>query len=112
MSRTNKRWIAAKKVQQKKQAARLKWSRRFSYPKRKLDLEAAKELGVVGAYKNPSWSTYNWFLNGRKVCRETRLKTDPDGYRLVGTPSGWKELMQVPLSGRVTKKLKNAGTIS
>ena len=110
MSRTNKRGIAAKKAQQKKQAARLKGARRFTYPKRKLDLEQAKELWVVWAYKNPKGATYNWFLNGRKVCRETRLKTDPDGYRLVGTPSGWKELMQVPLSGRVVTKLKNTGS--
>ena len=57
MSRTNKRGIAAKKAQQKKQAARLKGARRFTYPKRKLDLEQAKELWVVWAYKNPKGAT-------------------------------------------------------
>ena len=38
-SRTNKQWIAKKKAQQQKQASRMKWLKRFEYPKRKLDLE-------------------------------------------------------------------------
>ena len=54
-SRTNKRWIAAKKAQQQKQAQKFKWAKRFEYPKRKLDLEEAKELWVVWVYKNPRW---------------------------------------------------------
>jgi len=47
MARTNKRGIAAKKAQVKKQAARTKGMSRFTYPKRKLSLEDAKEAGVV-----------------------------------------------------------------
>ncbi|MBQ7617102.1 hypothetical protein IJ913_01500 [bacterium] len=46
-SRTNKQGIAKKKAQQAKQASRIRGSRRFDYPKRKLELEEAKELGVV-----------------------------------------------------------------
>lgn len=46
-SRTNKQGIAKKKSQQQKQAARLKGSKRFEYPKRKLDIEEAKDLGIV-----------------------------------------------------------------
>lgn len=46
-SRTNKQGIAKKKAQQQKQANRTKGARRFEYPKRKLTLEEAKELGVV-----------------------------------------------------------------
>ncbi len=52
-SRTNKKGIAQKKVQLQKQAKRLKGVKRFEYPKRKLDLEEAKELGIVGVAKNP-----------------------------------------------------------
>ena len=76
MARTNKRWIAAKKAQQQKQAQRLRWSRRFDYPKRKLELEEAKELWVVWVFKNPKWSEYNRFIRWRKICRETRLRVD------------------------------------
>jgi len=43
-SRTNKQGIAKKKAQQAKQASRVRGSRRFDYPKRKLELEEAKEL--------------------------------------------------------------------
>ena len=43
-SRTNKKGIAAKKRQLQKQASRLKGEKRFNYPKRKLNLEEAKEL--------------------------------------------------------------------
>lgn len=46
-SRTNKRGIAAKKAQIKKQAARTKGLQRFTYPKRKLSLDDAKEAGIV-----------------------------------------------------------------
>jgi len=89
MARTNKRGIAAKKAQIQKQASRTKWLKRFSYPKRKLSLEDAKEAGVVGVQTNPAGHDYNWFLKGRKICRETRLRVDPDGYRYIRTPSGW-----------------------
>lgn len=108
MARTNKRWIAAKKAQQKKQAARIKGSRRFTYPKRKLDLEEAKELWVIGVVTNPKGNDYHRFLRWRKICRETRLRTDPDGYRFIRTPSGWSEVVQAPLSGWVNKKLRKA----
>ena len=52
-SRTNKQGIAKKKAQQAKQASRVRGSRRFDYPKRKLELEEAKELGIIGVYTNP-----------------------------------------------------------
>jgi len=51
-SRTNKQGIAKKKSQQAKQAARTKGAKRFEYPKRKLTLEEAKELGIVGGKTN------------------------------------------------------------
>lgn len=88
MARTNKRGIAAKKAQIKKQASLTKGQQRFTYPKRKLSLEDAKEAGVVGSQTNPAGHNYNRFLKGRKVCRETRLRVDPDGYRYTKTPSG------------------------
>ena len=47
-SRTNKQGIAKKKAQQAKQASRIRGAKRFDYPKRKLELEEAKELGIVG----------------------------------------------------------------
>lgn len=106
MARTNKRGIAAKKAVAQKQAARLKGGRRFEYPKRKLELEEAKELGVIGAVTNPKGSTYNWFLKGRKVCWETKLRVDPDGYRFIRTPSGGSEVVVAPLSGWSSKKLR------
>ncbi len=110
-SRTNKRWIAAKKVQQQKQAQRLKWLKRFDYPKRKLELEEAKELWVVWVSKNPRWAEYNRFLRWRKICRETRLRVDPDGYRYIRTPSGWSEMVQVPVSGWLRTRMRKSMNI-
>lgn len=108
MSRTNKRGIAAKKAVQAKQASRLKGGRRFEYPKRKLELEEAKELGVVGIVTNPKGGEYNRFLRGRKVCRETKLRVDPDGYRFIRTPSGWSEVVSAVMSGWMLKKMRKA----
>lgn len=105
-SRTNKQGIAAKKKAQAKQAKRLKGLRRFEYPKRKLDLEDAKEMGVIGVYKNPAGKEYNWFIKGRKICWETRLRVDPDGYRYIRTPSGGTEMVQVPISGWLRTKMR------
>ena len=110
-SRTNKQWIAKKKAQQAKQASRIRGSRRFDYPKRKLELEEAKELGVVWVYTNPKWSTYNWFLRGRKVCWETRLRVDPDGYRFIKTPSWGSEMVYVPANGWTRGRLRKMLTI-
>lgn len=104
-ARTNKRGIAAKKNQLQKQAGRMKGAQRFTYPKRKLGLEEAKELGIVGAESNPKGHTYNWFLKGRKICRETRLRIDPDGWRYTKTPSGGSNFVEVPVGGRLRKKL-------
>lgn len=108
MARTNKRGIAAKKAVQQKQANRLKGGRRFEYPKRKVDLEDAKEIGFIGVVTNPKGGTYNRFLKGRKVCRETRLRTDPDGYRFVRTPSGGSEVVVAPMSGWIAKKMRKS----
>lgn len=105
MARTNKRGIAAKKAQVKKQANRTKGLQRFTYPKRKLSLEEAKEAGVVWVQTNPLGHDYNRFLKGRKICRETRLRIDPDGYRFIRTPSGGSGFVEVPVSGRLRKRL-------
>ncbi len=104
-SRTNKRGIAAKKAQQQKQAKRLKGYKKFEYPKRKLDLEQAKEIGIIGVVKNPKGNEYHRFLRGRKICRETRLRVDRDGYRFIRTPSGGSEVVVAPSSGWTRKKL-------
>ena len=105
-SRTNKQGIAKKKAQQAKQASRVRGARRFDYPKRKLELEEAKELWIVGVYTNPKGSTYNRFLRGRKVCWETRLRTDPDGYRYIRTPAGASEIVIAPSSWWIRTKMK------
>lgn len=105
-SRTNKQGIAKKKAQQAKQASRVRGAKRFDYPKRKLELEEAKELGIVGVHTNPRGATYHRFLRGRKVCRETRLRTDPDGYRYIKTPSGGSEIVLAPFSGWTRTKMK------
>jgi len=105
-SRTNKQGIAKKKSQQAKQAARTKGAKRFEYPKRKLTLEEAKELGVVGRKSNPKWHDYNRFIRGRKICRETKIRIDPDGYRYIKTPSGGSEMVQAPVSGWTRVKLQ------
>lgn len=105
-SRTNKRWIAAKKAHAQKQAARMKWTKRFEYPKRKLDLQEAKELGAIGVVKNPRGADYHRFLRGRKVCWETRVRVDPDGYRFIKTPSGGWETVSVPISWWLRNKLR------
>ena len=108
MARTNKRWIAAKKAVQQKQAKKFKWLRRFEYPKRKLDIENAKEMWIIWVYKNPKWWEYNRFIKWRKVCRETRLRVDPDGYRYIRTPSWWSEMVQVPVSWWLRHKIKKS----
>jgi hypothetical protein len=108
MARTNKRWIAAKKAQIQKQNNRNKGAKRFTYPKRKLSEQEAKDLGVIGSHTNPKGGTYHWFLKWRKVCRETRLTVDPDGYRYVRTPSGGSDFVEIPISGWLGKKLKKS----
>jgi hypothetical protein len=104
-SRTNMKGIAAKKAQLSKQAKRFKWSKRFDYPKRKLSLQEAKDLGVVGVEINPKNHSFSRFLRGRKVCRETRLRVDPDGFRYVKLPSWGSDFVLAPASGWIRKKL-------
>lgn len=106
MARTNKQWIAKKKSQQQKLSNRLKGGRKFDYPKRKLTLEDGKDLGVIGLYKNQKWHEYHRFLRWRKVCWETRLRIDPDGYRYIRTPSGGSEMVQAPMSGWTRTKMR------
>ena len=107
-SRTNKQGIAKKKSQQQRQATRLRGGKRFEYPKRKLTMEEAKELGVVGVVKNPKGRDYTRFLRGRKICRETRLRTDPDGYRFIRTPAGGTEIVDAPQSGWTRARLRKS----
>lgn len=110
-SRTNKQGIAKKKSQQQRLSNRLKGLKRFEYPKRKLTMEEAKELGVVGVVKNPKGRDYTRFLRGRKICRETRLRTDPDGYRFIRTPAGGSEVVDAPTSGWTRSRLRKATAI-
>ncbi len=105
MARTNKKWIAAKKAQLQKQAGRTKWAKKFNYPKRRISLEEAKNLWFLWAKTNPRWNTFNRFLKWRKICWETRLKVDSDGYALTKLPSGWLEFVEVPVGGWLRKKL-------
>lgn len=105
MSRTNKQGIAAKKAQQAKQAKRNKGAKRFEYPKRNLWLQEAKDLWVIGVSTNPKGREYHRFLRWRRICRETRLKIDPDGYRQIVLPSGSTDFVEVMMSGRVRSKL-------
>jgi hypothetical protein len=105
-SRTNKQGIAKKKAVQAKQASRLKGAKRFNYPKRNISLEMAMSEGFVHAVKNPAGNTWHWFYRGRKVCWETRVRVDPDGYRYNRTPNGGQNIIQVFSSGFVRRKLK------
>lgn len=106
MARTNKQGIAKKKAIQSKQANRLKGMKRFEYPKRKLTLEEGKDLGAVGVWTNPKGHDYHRFLRGRKICWETRLRLDPDGYRYIRTPSGGSEMVIAPMSGWTRTKIR------
>ncbi|AHB40879.1 TPA: hypothetical protein DIC40_06655 [Patescibacteria group bacterium] len=106
MARTNKQGIAKKKAIQSKQANRLKGMKRFEYPKRKLTLEEGKDLGAVGVWTNPKGRDYHRFLRGRKICWETRLRLDPDGYRYIRTPSGGSEMVVAPMSGWTRTKMR------
>ncbi|MFA7284195.1 MAG: hypothetical protein WC004_00025 [Candidatus Absconditabacterales bacterium] len=109
MARTNKQGIAAKKSQQAKQARRSKGLKRFEYPKRNLGLQEAKDLGVIGVQTNPKGHDYHRFLKGRRICWETRLRVDNDGYRLIVLPGGSTDFTEVMQSGWVRGKiLKNA----
>jgi hypothetical protein len=60
---------------------------------------------VIGVSINPKGREYHWFLKGRRVCRETRLKMDPDGYRMIVLPSGSTDFVEVMQSGRVRSKI-------
>lgn len=104
-ARTNKRWIAKNKAKLQKQASRLKWAKKFEYPKRKLSLQDAKDYGVIWTKTNPKWHDYSRFLKWRKICWESRLRIDPDWYRLVKLPSWWLEFTEVALSGWLKKKI-------
>ena len=73
-----------------------------------LNLEEAKELWIVWAKTNPKGNTYHRFLKWRKICWETRLKVDPDGYRLTKLPSGGLEFVEMPIGGWLRKKLVKA----
>jgi hypothetical protein len=105
-SRTNKQWIAKKKAQQSKQANRLKWMKRFEYPKRKLTLEEGKDIWAIWVYTNPKWRDHHRFIRWRKICWETRLRIDPDWYRYIRTPSGGTEMVEAPMSGWTRTKLR------
>lgn len=105
MSRTNKQGIASKKAQQAKQAKRTKGAKRFEYPKRTISIDEWKELGVLGVQTNPKGATYHRFLRGRKICYETRMRIDPDGYRFVRLPNGGSNYVSVAMSGWVRKKV-------
>lgn len=112
MARTNKQGIAAKKAQLAKQASRTKGQKKWEYPKRKTTLQDAKEFGFIWAQTNPKGNSYHWFLRGRKVCWETRMRVDPDGRRYVKLPSGGSDFAQVHLSGwgrRRMMKVMNQG---
>ena len=110
-SRTNKQWIAKKKAQLQKQASRTKWAKRFEYPKRRLDLNDGKDWGAIGVMTNPKWNTYHRFLRWRKVCWETRLRVDPDGYRFIKTPSWGSEMVYVPANGWTRGRLRKVLTM-
>lgn len=112
MARTNKKGIAAKKAQLHKQASRTKGERKMTYPKRKLSTEQAKEIGVIGVKTNPKGHEFTRFLKGRKLCRDTRLSIDSDGYRLVKLPSGGLDFVEVPISGWLRKKLAKCARLS
>ena len=107
----DKQGIAKKKAQLQKQASRTKWAKRFEYPKRRLDLNDGKDWGAIGVMTNPKWNTYHWFLRGRKVCWETRLRVDPDGYRFIKTPSGGSEMVYVPANGWTRGRLRKVLTM-
>ena len=106
MARTNKQGIAKKKAIQSKQANRLKWMKRFEYPKRKLTLEEGKDFWAIWVYTNPKGHDYHRFLRGRKICWETRLRLDPDGFRYIRTPSGGSEMVVAPMSGWTRTKMR------
>ncbi len=105
MARTNKQGIASKKAQQAKQAKNTKGQKRFEYPKRTLSVDEGKELGVMWVQTNPKGVSYHWFLGGRKICYETRMRIDPDGYRFVRLPSGGSDYVSVGMSGWARKKV-------
>jgi len=105
MSRTNKQGIAAKKAQQAKQAKRTKGAKRFEYPKRALSVEEGKELGVMWVQTNAKGNSYHWFLKWRKICYETKMRVDPDGYRFVRLPNWGTDYVSVGMSWWTRKKV-------
>ena len=76
-----------------------------------LETNDGKDWGAIGVMTNPKWNTYHWFLRGRKVCWETRLRVDPDGYRFIKTPSWGSEMVYVPANGRTRGRLRKVLTM-
>jgi hypothetical protein len=70
-------------------------------------LSCWRRFGVVGVVKNPLGHEYHWFLKGRKICWETGVRVDPDGFRMVKPPAGGMEVVEIVPSGRLRRKLKN-----
>jgi hypothetical protein len=103
--RTNKQWIASKKAQQAKQANRTRWTKRFEYPKRNIDIDEAMNQWVIWVQTNPRGNTFHRFLRWRKICWETRQRIDTDGYRVVRLPSGWVDYIQIMQSGWIRRRI-------
>ncbi len=82
MTRTNKRGIAKSKQMQSKKGKKQKADDMQSYYKKiaSQKIEDLKLNGLAKEVVNPLGRAYFWFTRWRKVCLNTKLKFDPDGF--------------------------------
>ncbi len=80
MARTNKIWIAKKKLQQAKQKKMIQWSTQDS-----------QDISTKTIIKNPKWNDYSRFIrSGKYICDNTSVREDFDWYRLLRKPNWWE----------------------
>ena len=82
MTRTNKRGIAKSKQQQSKKGKKQKCDDMQGHFKKiaSMKLDDLKLNWLAKEVVNPLWRAYFWFTKWRKVCLDTKLKFDPDGF--------------------------------
>ena len=83
MTRTNKQGIAKKKKLQVKSCKDRNIDMRDYWRGiARRSFEDQKINWNIKQVKDPSGKTYWWYTKGRKVCLETKLKLNPNGYCL------------------------------
>ncbi len=109
MARTNKMWILKKKQQLEKIKLIKSWWKRY-LKNRWLSEEEKLEKWLIFDLENPNSNKFSRDKSGRKViCKQTWLREDMDGYRLVfKANSSDVDFMYSGINSRLRRKLKKS----